>query len=233
MNYFYICINLKSTIINIKMKKVILTLTIVASLLVSCKGEKKEAVKASDAVTIENTVKVANNVDIINSVISWKGTKPTGSFHEGVVSLKEGSLTLENGNLVGGEFVINMNSIKNTDIKDAGKSAYLVKHLASADFFEVEKYPTAKFVITSSEEKDNLLHVTGNLTVKDVTKSITIPAVVSKADGIVTFKSEAFNINRADFNVKYKSKSFFSLKELKDKAIDDLMGMSFEVKTTK
>lgn len=233
MNYFYICINLKSTIINIKMKKVILTLTIVASLLVSCKGEKKEAVKASDAVTIENTVKVANNVDIINSVISWKGTKPTGSFHEGVVSLKEGSLTLENGNLVGGEFVINMNSIKNTDIKDAGKSAYLVKHLASADFFEVEKYPTAKFVITSSEKKDNLLHVTGNLTVKDVTKSITIPAVVSKADGIVTFKSEAFNINRADFNVKYKSKSFFSLKELKDKVIDDLMGMSFEVKTTK
>lgn len=215
------------------MRKVILSLTIVASLLVSCKVEKKEAVKASEAVKVEETVKIANNVDVINSVISWKGTKPTGSFHEGIVSLKEGTLTIDNGNLVGGEFVINMNSIKNTDIKDEGKSAYLVKHLSSADFFEVEKYPTAKFVITSSEKKENVLHVTGNLTVKDVTKSITIPATISNIDGVVTFKSEAFNINRADFNVKYKSKSFFSLKELKDKAIDDLMGMSFEVKTTK
>ena len=215
------------------MKKLVLMLVTLAVVAASCKGEKKEAVETKEAEMVEVKVADLNNVDTEVSVLTWKGTKPTGSFHEGVVSLKEGSLTLEKGNLVGGEFVINMNSIKNTDIKDAGKSAYLVKHLASADFFEVEKYPTAKFVITSSEEKDNLLHVTGNLTVKDVTKSITIPAVVSKADGIVTFKSEAFNINRADFNVKYKSKSFFSLKELKDKAIDDLMGMSFEVKTTK
>ncbi len=215
------------------MKKVVLTLAVVAAVLVSCKGEKKEAVEAKEAVKVEKAVKVANNVDVVNSVITWKGTKPTGDFHEGVVSLKEGSLTVENGVLTAGEFVIDMNSIKNTDIKDAGKSAYLVKHLASADFFEVEKYPTAKFVITSSEKKDDKLQVTGNLTVKDVTKSITIPATVSETDGVVTFKSDAFNVNRADFNVKYKSKSFFSLKELKDRVIDDLMGMSFEVKTTK
>lgn len=215
------------------MKKVVLTLAVVAGVLVSCKGEKKEAVEAKEAVKVEKAVKVANNVDVVNSVITWKGTKPTGDFHEGVVSLKEGSLTVENGVLTAGEFVIDMNSIKNTDIKDAGKSAYLVKHLASADFFEVEKYPTAKFVITSSEKKDDKLQVTGNLTVKDVTKSITIPATVSETDGVVTFKSDAFNVNRADFNVKYKSKSFFSLKELKDRVIDDLMGMSFEVKTTK
>ena len=215
------------------MKKIVLALVVVATVMISCKGEKKEAVKASEAVKVEKAVKVANNVDIINSTINWKGTKPGGDFHEGVVSLKEGSLTVENGLLTSGEFVIDMNSIKNTDIKDAGKSAYLVKHLASADFFEVEKYPTAKFVITSSEMKENKLQVTGNLTMKDVTKSITIPATISEVDGVTTFKSDAFNINRADFNVKYKSKSFFSLKELKDKVIDDLMGMSFEVKTTK
>jgi polyisoprenoid-binding protein YceI len=215
------------------MKKVILAAIVFSTVFTSCKEEKKEAVKANDAVKVENTKSVKNNVDVSSSVIYWKGTKPTGSFHEGTVALKEGSLTVENGLLTSGEFVIDMNTIKNTDLKDEGKRGYLVKHLSSADFFEVEKYPTAKFVITSSEKVEDKLQVTGNLTVKDVTKSITIPATVVENEGVVNFKSDTFKINRADFNVKYKSKSFFSIKELKDKVIDDLIGMSFEVKTKK
>ena len=71
--------------------------------------------------------------------------------------------------------------------------------------------------------------VTGNLTVKDVTKSITIPASISEQEGVVTFKSEVFNIDRADFNVKYGSKKWFD--NLKDRFIDDLVEMSFVVKT--
>ncbi|MDP4989488.1 MAG: YceI family protein, partial [Polaribacter sp.] len=58
---------------------------------------------------------------------------------------------------------------------------------------------------------------------------ITIPAMISTENGVTTFKSEVFNINRADFNVKYGSKSFFD--NLKDKFIDDMMEMSFVVKT--
>ena len=73
--------------------------------------------------------------------------------------------------------------------------------------------------------------MTGNLNIKDVTKSITIPASLSEVDGNYIFKSDNFNIDRADFNVKYGSKSFFD--DLKDKFIDDLVEMSFEVKTTK
>ena len=89
--------------------------------------------------------------------------------------------------------------------------------------------PTSKFVITSVLEVEGSLAVTGNLTIKDVTKSITIPASVSTVDGITTFKSELFNIDRADFNVKYGSKRW--IEGLKDKFIDDLVEMSFTVVT--
>ena len=210
------------------MKKIILTLAVVASVLTACKGEKKEKVETKEEVKVEKLAAL-NNVDTANSVITWKGTKPTGA-HNGVILLKEGSLLIENGTLTGGEFVIDMSSIKNLDIPaDNDGNAKLVGHLTSADFFDVTTYPTSKFVITNVEEKEDKLHVTGNLTIKDVTKSITIPAMLSKEGDTTIFKSETFNVDRADFNVKYASKSFFD--NLKDKFIDDMMELSFTVKT--
>ncbi|WP_439128661.1 YceI family protein [Polaribacter sp.] len=210
------------------MKKIFLTLAVVASVLTACKGEKKEKVETTEEVKVEKVADL-NNVDTANSVITWKGTKPTGA-HNGVIMLKEGSLVVENGTLKGGEFVVDMASIKNLDIPaEKEGNAKLVGHLTSADFFDVAKYPVSKFVITSVEEKEDKLHVTGNLTIKDVTKSITIPAMLMTEGGTTTFKSETFNVDRADFNVKYGSKSFFD--DLKDKFIDDMMELSFTVKT--
>lgn len=212
----------------INMKKIILTLAVVASVLTACKGEKKERVETKEEVKVEKLAAL-NNVDTANSVITWKGTKPTGA-HNGVILLNESSLLIENGTLTGGEFVIDMSSIKNLDIPaDNDGNAKLVGHLTSADFFDVATYPTSKFVITNVEEKEDKLHVTGNLTIKDVTKSITIPAMLSKEGDTTIFKSETFNVDRADFNVKYASKSFFD--NLKDKFIDDMMELSFTVKT--
>lgn len=186
-----------------KMKKVIIAIVAVSTILVSCKNEKKEKVEAKEEVKVEKIAAV-NNVDTSGSVLNWKGTKPGGA-HNGTVTLKEGSLVVQNGTITAGEFVIDMTTIKNLDLGEKG-AAKLVGHLSSGDFFEIEKYPTSKFVVTSAESKDGKLAVTGNLTIKDVTKSITIPATVSQENGVTTFKSDTFNIDRADFNVKYRSK---------------------------
>lgn len=209
------------------MKKVIIAILVVSAFLVSCKGEKKEKVEANEEVKVKK-VEAKNNVDLTASILTWKGTKPGGA-HDGTVGLGESTLIVKDGAITGGEFIVDMTSIKNLDIKDAKKSASLVGHLTSADFFDIAKFPTAKFVITSVDDKDGVLSVTGNLTIKDVTKSITVPAAFSEEGGIYTFKSEKFNIDRADFNVKYGSKKWFD--NLKDKFIDDLVEMSFEVKT--
>tara|TARA_R110001632_G_scaffold101470_1_gene209118 strand:- start:10166 stop:10798 length:633 start_codon:yes stop_codon:yes gene_type:complete len=207
------------------MKKVIIAIVAISTILVSCNSEKKEKVEVKEEVKVERIAKT-NNVDVSTSLMTWKGTKPGGA-HNGSIAFKESSLILENGNITGGEFLIDMASIKNLDIENEKKSTNLVGHLTSADFFDIATFPTSKFVITSVEGTDGKLAVTGNLTIKDVTKSITIPATLSEAEGITTFKSDVFNIDRADFNVKYGSKKWFD--NLKDKFIDDLVELSFVV----
>jgi polyisoprenoid-binding protein YceI len=208
------------------MKKIILSLVLVASVLTGCKSEKKDKVTTADAVKVAVTTDL-NNVDVASSVITWKGTKPTGA-HDGTIMLQEGSLNLEAGKLTGGTFVIEMSSIKNLDL-DAEGAAKIVGHLSSPDFFDVATYATSKFVITSVVEAEGKLAVTGNLTVKDITKSITIPATLLSVGNVTTFKSDKFNIDRAEFNIKYASKTFFD--NLKDKFIDDAIELSFTVNT--
>lgn len=209
------------------MKKMILSLAVVASVLTACKNEKKEKteVKAAKEVSVAITT---SNVDTEASVLHWKGTKPTGA-HDGVVHFKDGGIKLEDGKLVGGEFVIDMSTITNKDMEGSEGAGKLEGHLKSPDFFAVETYPTSKFVVTNVAEAEGKLNITGNLTIKDVTKSITIPATLTTEAGVTTLTSETFSIDRADFNVKYGSKKFFD--NLKDKFIDDIMELSFEVKT--
>jgi polyisoprenoid-binding protein YceI len=213
---------------SINMKKLVLSLIVVAAALTACKGEKKEKLAVNEAKEVIVNTEEVDNVDTVASVLTWKGTKPGGA-HDGTVALKSGSIILEEGALKGGQFVIDMTSIKNLDIENATYATKLEEHLKNEDFFNVAKYPTSKFVITNVENKGDKLHVTGNLTIKDITKSITIPATIATMGGKTTFESEKFIVNRADFNVKYGSKSFFD--NLKDKFINDDMEFSFKVQT--
>ena len=208
-----------------KMKKIMMIVVIISTILFSCKGEKKEKIVVKEEVKVEKT-NMVNNLDLTTSVMTWKGTKPTGS-HNGTVSFTSGGMVVENGVLKEGEFVIDMSTIKNLDMAGSEGAGKIEKHLKAPDFFDVALYPSSKFVITSVLQVEGNMTVTGNLTIKDVTKSITIPASVSTLDGVTTFKSELFNIDRADFNVKYGSKRW--IEGLKDKFIDDLVEMSFTV----
>jgi len=211
-----------------KMKKIILSLVVVATVLTACKENKKDKVEVKEAVQVAK-VASTNNVDVASSTITWLGSKPTGT-HNGDIMLKEGSLVLDNGSLTGGEFVIDMTSINVLDIPaDNEGNGKLKGHLSSPDFFDVAAFPTSKFVITSVENKEGKLHVTGNLTLKETTKSITIAAAIATVDNVTTFTSEKFNVDRTDFGITYSSKKFDAA--LKDKFINDLMEISFVVKT--
>lgn len=152
-------------------------------------------------------------VTVESSKLTWKGYKPTGD-HTGTITLASGNIAVKNNTLTGGSFVANMNTIKDND-----GSAKLEGHLKSADFFEVATFPTSKFEITKTEVKGAKIHVTGNMTIKGITKQITFPATLAVNSDNVTLTSDTFQINRADFNVKYNSKSFFD--DLKDKFIND------------
>jgi hypothetical protein len=210
------------------MRKIVLSLFVITSLLTACKGEKKEKVAVKEAVTLETNIAALNNVNTAVSVVTWKGSKPTGS-HDGTVALQGGGMLIEEGVLKGGEFLIDMSTITNVDMAGKAGAGKIESHLKAPDFFDIIVYPTSKFVITKVEEVEGKLAVTGNLQIKDVTKSITIPATITTEGGVTTFKSDVFNVDRADFNVKYRSKRW--MEGLKDKFINDLMEMSFEVVT--
>lgn len=209
------------------MKKSIVAIIILAGIFTAFKGIEKQSVAINDEVAVNSNMLLVDNVDLTASVLNWKGSKPTGT-HNGTVALKSGSLEMKKGKLTGGVFVVDLSTIKCLDLAGTDGAGKLEGHLKGEDFFDIAKYPTSTFTITKVKNNGGKLAVTGNLQIKDVTKSITIPAMISTENGVTTFKSEVFNINRADFNVKYGSKSFFD--NLKDKFIDDMMEMSFVVK---
>ena len=152
--------------------------------------------------------------DVESSTIIWKGYKPTGS-HNGTIALQSGSILMQDKLIAGGSFSVDMSSIK-----DADGSGRLEGHLKSKDFFEVEVFPTSKFVISEVEmNEDGAATIKGSMTIKGITKEISFFGTISETDSSVTLKSVVFQINRADYNVKFKSKTFFN--NLKDKFVND------------
>jgi polyisoprenoid-binding protein YceI len=85
----------------------------------------------------------------------------------------------------------------------------LTKHLKTADFFDVAKFPQASFVSTEIKpggEKGASHTVAGNLTLHGVTKSITFPATIGVSPEAITVDS-TFSINRKDFGINYAGAS--------------------------
>ena len=148
------------------------------------------------------------NVDTESSAVIWKAYKVTGS-HTGTVKINSGSLQFQDGMLSGGQFEIDMQSIKCTDL-DEGTAPKLEGHLKSPDFFGVESYPTAKFVITNVFPNGvNRYKVTGNLTIKETTKEIKFIANLTEEGDNVTAKADV-QVDRSDYDVRYGSGTFFS-----------------------
>lgn len=155
-----------------------------------------------------------------NSTFTWTGKKPLGK-HYGTVNLISGEATLTNNTITAANFVIDMTSITVTDIPaDDESNAYLTNHLKTGDFFTVEKYPTAKFVMTKAEGNT----ITGNLTIKDKTLPITFEVTINKASITGTMV-----VDRTKYGITYSSNSFFD--NLGDKFINDEFTIDFVLNT--
>jgi polyisoprenoid-binding protein YceI len=158
------------------------------------------------------------SVDTDESKVVWLGKKVTGE-HSGEIKIANGDLQFDGEMLTGGSFMIDMNSMTNTDIKSTEGQQKLLGHLMSDDFFGVEKFPTSTFKITDVEHKKaGKYHVKGDLTIKGITKTIEFPAQVTMLDGKAS-ATASITVDRSEFDVKYGSGSFFD--GLGDKMIYD------------
>ncbi|NKI33403.1 YceI family protein [Croceivirga thetidis] len=152
-------------------------------------------------------------VNAETSKVTWKAYKVTGS-HTGTVSLESGALMFDGDKLTGGEFTVDMTTINTTDLEGDYKNK-LDGHLKSADFFGVETHTTSKLVFTNVEANGkNSYKVTGDLTIKNITKPVTFDVSIYGSKATATLK-----VDRAEYDVRYGSGSFFD--NLGDKTIYD------------
>ena len=188
-------------------------------------------------VTLITTVSMAApetyKLDTKTSTITWKGTKKVGSFHTGGISFQEGTVNVEGQKVTGANLVVDMKTMTNTDLKDAKDQAKLIGHLSSADFFDVSKYPTSTFKVTSvtPSKKAGEVTVKGEFTMIGQTHPIEFPAKVTVANGKLSGEAN-IKIERTKWGLKYGSGNIF--KELTaDKVINDEFELSLKISAAK
>ena len=155
-----------------------------------------------------------------NSKVEFVGSKVTGS-HNGSFQKFSGEIdyagTPEKSRV---SVTIDTASITADDPK-------LTEHLKTADFFDVAKYPEAKFVSTEIKPGGGNVGshtVIGNLTLHGVTKSITFPATINVTADVASVDS-SFSINRKDFGINYAGAA--------DNAIRDNVVLKLTIRATK
>jgi polyisoprenoid-binding protein YceI len=213
------------------MKKIFFLL-IALIFIFSCKNEKKpkEEISITSAAPVEKTQGIASAYLVKNteSKIFWTGAKAIGK-HTGSLQISEGRLNVVDGSITTGDFDIHLKSLLVSDLKGKEKTE-LEEHLLASDFFEIEKFSIARFVISKVEKIENQANAThrisGDLTMKEVTKPVTFLAQISIENDKIKAVSQDFNINRTQWNMTYSSTI---LGIALDKAIKDEVGIKVEL----
>ncbi|WP_421871707.1 YceI family protein [Marinoscillum sp.] len=167
-------------------------------ILVSCSSASQSAeppTQKADSIIISDTLEI----NLARSILHWKGTKMRGlGKHEGIINLSGASLLTQGDRLVGGSFTIDMTSIQVTDIPahETVPRRRLVNHLKSEDFFDVANYPVSRLEIAVVNPIGDSLQITGNLTIKEITKPITFNAFKQKNEltALIVFDRFRWNV---------------------------------------
>jgi len=168
------------------------------------------------------------------STVEWTG-RSLGGKHQGTVGLTGGEISVKGGRAAGGWFTLDMTSLANTDLADPGVRSMLIKHLRSDDFFDVEKFPQARFVLGSIEPitgamPGSLNHrVSGCLLLKGVEAGLEFDASIALApDGEGALVARAnFDLDRTRWNVLYGSGKFYE--RLGKHLVNDLITLDLKI----
>lgn len=187
-------------------------------------------VEKGDAVVITNLNDGQYKIDLKNSLVEWSG-RNIKYAHRGTIKVKRGNVEFKNGNLIGGEIVLDILTIKDLDLVDDMWRGILETHLKSSDFFDAENFPEASFVIKKATFLENSLigtsnyKLSGDLNIKDVSKEIEFPAmIIPMEDGSINGQAH-FDFDRTLWNVRYGSQKFFE--KLGMHLVNDIISLEF------
>lgn len=175
---------------------------IALTIFTACTGGQKS--DKEEKATVGETKEVTYKIDSDASTVTWLGEVAGVYGHKGLIDIKEGAITASGNQIESGKVVIDMTTIAPTDSasykdEDGRRASDLVGHLSTGDFFLVEEYPTATFVI-KSHKGDALI---GDLTIRGITKEVTakLTSIETTAEGLKGSAELVFN--RQDFKVSW------------------------------
>lgn len=165
-------------------------------------------------------------LDKTASTVKWVAKKVTGQ-HNGSISFESGSVVVTKNAISGGSFVINMKTIVDEDITNEEMKKKLLGHLASDDFFSIEKFAESNLVVKKvTLVSGDDYHFVADLTIKGITNPVEFDANISiKGDQLIA--KGIITVNRTKYGIKYGSGSFFQ--GLGDKVIYDDFTLEFIV----
>lgn len=193
-------------------RTVILLMSIAALMQVGCerapKGDEAKIAEKEEAVVPTGQAFV---VDTARSYVKFTG-HGVGKNHPGTFKFNYGAVAVDKDSLSGGTFVINIKSMQ-MEQKGVDITTKLKPHLLSGDFFDAEKFGTAAFEITNvvpykpKDAEKSLVeganfYISGNLTLKGVTKNVSFPAHVDLDGNSLKAKSN-FDIDRRQWQMNY------------------------------
>ncbi|MDB5087469.1 MAG: YceI family protein [Mucilaginibacter sp.] len=154
-------------------------------------------------------------VDKTQSKVTWHAEKPTGT-HDGSINIYSGKLTFQDKKLLGGFILVDMQSLKVTDLTSPDKET-LENNLKGDNFFDTGRYTVARFDITNVAYVDitdlRKVLITGTLTMHGVTKKISFKTGIQKNSGQEFVAVADASINRRDWNIateNFKYNAFIS-----------------------
>lgn len=163
------------------------------------------------------------------SQVTWKASKVTGE-HWGYVPIKNASLDVNGGKITGGSFDMDMVNLTVEDLTDEKSKGNLTNHLKSDDFFSVEKFNTSTFKITDVKSTSATDYtITGDLTIKGITKPVSFPAKVAVAGNKMT-ATGSIKFDRTHYDIKFRSGNFFE--NLGDRMIYDEVNLDVKLVAT-
>lgn len=243
-----------------KLNKSLYALLLSGAFLAACDskpaGDVAEVGQAQEVADIQEATTFS--VDKSASKVGWIGLKP-GGRHYGSFGIQDGQLQIQNGEVAGGNLVLDLNDIDVKDLQGEYRDK-LTGHLKSPDFFDVSNHPTGKFEITSISKLDgnatdaalteesrkevdndadqflpevtNPTHrVTGNLSLRDTTLSVTFPAKIEMTDNGLQAQAR-FVIDRTNWGIKYRDDTD-AVNRAKDEVIFNNVAVGFDLNAKK
>ena len=166
----------------------------------------------------------SHTLSLPESMITWNVDYSIGKKgHAGTLKLVAGTMIVKDGIIQSGNFTIDMNSVRATDMTGEGAKD-LEDHLKSDDFLSTKNYPKGYFTVLNSVSKSTgSLTVSGYLILKGISNTISFPITVTETKTAITLKSE-FTVDRTQWGINYQSGSIFGT--LKDDIISDTMNIT-------